>query len=308
VPAWTTKDIPDLTGRIAIVTGATSGLGFESALALAGAGAEVMLAVRDTARGEACANRIRARFMQARLSVGALDLADLGSVRDFAALVSDTLPRIDILLNNAGLGLQPVRGVTADGFERQFGTNHLGHFALTGRLVPALLRAPAPRVVTIASVAHRRGTIDFDDLQGEKLYDGRKAYGQSKLANLMFALELDRRARLQASRLASIAAHPGVASTGFVAATGMPGLMVRAADLAIGALGQSAARGALPGVYAATMPDVRGGDYWGPDGLKEIRGNPALARLAPQAQDRDVWVQLWAVSAELTGVAFPALA
>jgi NAD(P)-dependent dehydrogenase (short-subunit alcohol dehydrogenase family) len=306
--AWTVNDMPDLSGRTAIVTGATSGLGFESALALAAHGAAVMLAVRDPARGEACVARIRARHAQAKLSVGVLDLASLASVRAFAQQVADTLPGIDLLLNNAGLGLQNKRGVTADGFERMFGTNHLGHFALTGLLIPTLLRAPAPRVVTISSIAHRRGKIDFADLQTERPYNGRVAYGQSKLANLMFALELDRRARLVQSRLSSIAAHPGVASTGFVAATGMPGLMVRTANLAIGALGQSAARGALPGLYAGTMPDVTGGQYWGPDGLLEVRGNPALAKIAPQGEDRETWGRLWTVSEELTGVVYPALA
>ncbi len=306
--AWTTNDIPDLSGRTVIITGATSGIGYEAALALAARGAETILAVRDTARGQACASRIRTAHGGAKVSVSALDLASLASVRAFAERTVASLPRLDLLLNNAGLGLQRTRAVTVDGFERQFGTNHLGHFALTGLLVPALLAAPAPRVVTIASVAHRRGRIDFDDLQTERPYDGRKAYGQSKLANLMFALELDRRAREANARLMSVAAHPGVSSTGFIAATGMPGMMVSVATLAIGVLGQSAARGALPGLYAATMPDVNGGQYWGPDGLLEVRGNPALAQVSPQAQDRAVWQRLWSVSEELTGVTFPPLA
>jgi len=308
VTAWTSADIPPLTGRIAIVTGATSGIGAQAAQALAAHGAEVLLAVRDTARGEAQAAAIRAQHPGARVSVGALDLASLASVRDFAGRTGDTIPRIDILLNNAGLGLQKTRHTTADGFEQMFGTNHLGHFALTGRLIPALLRAPAPRVVTIASIAHRRGSIDFDDLQTERPYTGRKAYGQSKLANLMFALELDRRARAAGSRLASIAAHPGVATTGFVAATGTPRIMVTLANLAISIFGHSSAKGALPGLYAATMPGVIGGQYWGPDGFLEIRGTPAPARIAPQGQDHAVWARLWTVSEELTGVTYPALA
>ncbi len=305
--AWTTNDIPDLSGRTAVVTGATSGIGYEAALALAAHGAETTLAVRDNARGQACATRIRNAHRGAKVNVSVLDLASLASVRAFAERTIADTPKIDLLLNNAGLGLQSKRAVTVDGFERQFGTNHLGHFALTGLLVPALLAGPSPRVVTISSVAHRRGKIDFDDLQTERPYDGRKAYGQSKLANLMFALELDRRAREAVSRLMSVAAHPGVSSTGFIAATGMPGMMVSVATLAIGVLGQNAARGALPGLYAATMPDVTSGQYWGPDGLLEVRGNPALAQVSTHAQDRAVWARLWTESENLTGVVFPPL-
>ena len=305
--AWTTNQIPDLTGRTVIVTGATSGIGYEAALALAAHGADTVLAVRDTVRGEACATRIRTAHGRAKVSVSALDLASLASIRAFAERTNAALPRIDVLLNNAGLGLQSKRAVTVDGFERQFGTNHLGHFALTGLLMPTLLQAPAPRVVSIASIAHRRGRIDFDDLQTERPYDGRKAYGQSKLANLMFALELDRRARKAGSKLASIAAHPGVSSTGFVAATGMPGMMARVATMAIGVLGQNAARGALPSLYAATMPDVTGGQYWGPDGLLEVRGDPSLAQISPHAQNHTVWLRLWDESEKLTGVVFPPL-
>ena len=305
---WTAQDIPTLAGRVAIVTGASSGIGYEAALALAGHGAEVILAVRDAQRGQASATAIRAAYPDAKVSVSLLDVASLVSVKDFADRALDTLPRIDILLNNAGLGLQAKRAVTVDGFERQFGTNHLGHFALTGRLMPALLRAPSPRVVTIASIAHRRGKINFDDLQTERPYNGRVAYGQSKLANLMFALELDRRARLAGSRLVSVAAHPGVSTTGFMAATQMPPLIAGIGNAVIGVLGQNARNGALPGLYAATMPDVTGGQYWGPNGILEVRGAPALARIAPQGQDRAVWSRLWTVSEAETGVTYPPLA
>ncbi len=298
---------PDLTGRTAIVTGATSGIGYEAALVLAANGADVTLAVRDTVRGEACAARIRAAHPQAKVSVSALDLASLSSVRMFAERTAQALPRIDILLNNAGLGLQNKRALTSDGFERQFATNHLGHFALTGLLVPTLLQAPHPRVVTISSIAHRRGRIAFDDLQTERPYNGRVAYGQSKLANLMFALELDRRARAVSSRLVSVAAHPGVATTNFIVSTGMPALLGRVVNAGISVLGQNAVRGALPGLYAATMGDVVGGQYWGPDGLMEVRGKPALAQIATQAQDREVWSRLWTASEELTGVTYPPL-
>jgi NAD(P)-dependent dehydrogenase (short-subunit alcohol dehydrogenase family) len=305
---WTAAQMPELSGKYVIVTGASSGIGFEAAQALAAKGAEIVLAVRDLARGEACAARIRSLHRDAKLSVSALDLASLVSIKDFAERISDTMPRIDVLLNNAGLGLQDKRATTFDGFERQFGTNHLGHFALTGRLIPALLRAPSPRVVTIASIAHRRAAIALDDLQTERPYSGRRAYGQSKLANLMFALELDRRARAEQSRLVSVAAHPGVATTGFVAATQMPPLMAKLGQFAISVFGQDAADGALPGLYAATMAGVQGGQYWGPDGFMEIRGAPALAKLAPQAQDRTVWSKLWASSEALTGVSYPPLA
>ncbi len=307
MPAWTDKTIPDQSGRIAVITGASSGIGEDAAKALAKHGAEVVLAVRDQARGEAAKAAVLAGAPGAKVSVSLIDMASLASIRAFAERLTDQVPHIDILLNNAGLGLQATRAVTVDGFERQFGTNHLGHFALTGLVMPALLRAPAPRVVAIASIAHRRGGIDFADLQGEAHYSGRKAYGQSKLANLMFAYELDRRARLEGSRLISVAAHPGVATTGFVAATGMPGPMVALGNLAIRLLGQDSAHGALPGLYAATMPDVQGGQYWGPDGFMEVRGAPALAKPSPHALDRAVWLRLWEVSEQLTGVTYPPL-
>jgi NAD(P)-dependent dehydrogenase (short-subunit alcohol dehydrogenase family) len=304
--AWTAQNIPDLTGRIAVVTGATSGIGFEAAAALSSKGAETVLAVRDVARGEACAAQIRQRHPAAKLRVMALDLASLASIADFAEK-ADALPRVDILLNNAGLGFQPSRSLTKDGFERQFGTNHLGHFALTGRLIPLLLRAAAPRVVTIASLAHRRGRVNFDDLQSERGYRGGKAYSQSKLSNLLFARELDSRARLAGSKLVSVAAHPGLSTTGFIAASEMPGWQRWVGGAVMGLVGQDAAHGALPGLYAATMPDVTGGQYWGPDGLREMKGAPALAKIAPQADDKAVWARLWAASEALTGLVFPSL-
>ncbi len=307
MPRWTPADMPDQDGRIVVITGGSSGIGAEAADALAGRGAHVVLAVRSQARGDAVAARIRARHRQAQVSGSLLDMAGLDSVRAFARRTADAVPRVDVLLNNAGLGLQAARAVTVDGFERQFGTNHLGHFALTGLLMPVLLNAPAPRMVAISSIAHRRGRIDFDDLQGERRYNGSRAYSQSKLANLMFALELDRRARAAGSRLVSVAAHPGVATTGFVAATGLPRVAVAALNAGIGVFGQDAGRGALPGLYAATMPDVKGGQYWGPDGFKEIKGDPALAAISTHALDQAAWQRLWTVSEQLTGVRYPAL-
>ncbi len=301
---WTTAQIPDQTGRTTVITGATSGIGLEASKALAAKGATLILAVRDTARGEAAAAEMRAAHPRANIEVRALDLASLASVRAFAERVID-LPRIDVLLNNAGLGLQPQRAVTADGFERQFATNHLGHFALTGLLMPVLLRAEAPRVVTISSIAHRRGRMHWDDLQFERNYQGRPVYEQSKLANLMFAQELAARSTEAGSALASLAAHPGVALTGFMKATGMPAPV----QLLFNAIGlfafQSGAAGALPGLYAATMPDAKNGDYWGPDGFMEIRGAPARARIWPHARDRADWRRLWSVSEDLTGVKYP---
>ena len=308
MPRWTPANMPDQAGRIVVVTGGSSGIGAEAADVLAGRGAQVVLAVRAQARGDAVAARIRARHPQAQVAVSLLDVAALDSVRAFARRLADTYPRVDVLLNNAGLGLQRTRAVTADGFERQFGTNHLGHFALTGLLMPALLAAPSPRVVAISSIAHRRGRIDFDDLQGERRYNGSKAYSQSKLANLMFAFELDRRARADGGHLLAVAAHPGIATTGFVAATGLPRIAVAVINAGVGAFGQDAAHGALPGLYAATMPDVKGGQYWGPDGFREIKGDPAPAVISPQALDQAAWQRLWTVSEQLrTGVRYPAL-
>ncbi len=307
MPRWTPADMPDQRGRIVVITGASSGIGAEAADALAGRGAHVVLAVRSQARGDATRTRIRARHPDAAVSVSLLDMAQLDSVRAFAQRTAEAFPRIDVLLNNAGLGLQSARAVTVDGFERQFGTNHLGHFALTGLLMPALLAAPSPRMVAISSIAHRRGRIDFDDLQSERRYKGSRAYSQSKLANLVFALELDRRARAAGSRLVSVAAHPGIATTGFIAATGLPRVAAAAANAAIGVFGQDAPRGALPGLYAATMPDVTGGQYWGPDGFKEIKGDPMLAAISPHALDQATWQRLWTVSEQLTGVHYPAL-
>ena len=303
---WSIASIPDQAGRVAIVTGASSGLGTEVADALARRGATVVLAVRNEAKGEA----IRARILQAtpgaKVSVSRVDMADLASIRAFAAHEGQR-PAIDLLINNAGLGMQPQRATTADGFERQFGTNHLGPFALTGLLLPALLRATAPRVVAVASIAHRGGKIDFADLQGETRYSGGKAYNQSKLANILFALELDRRARGAGTNLTSVVAHPGVSTTGFLAATQMGALQLRVANVIVGVFGQDAAAGAEPLVYAATMPDVVGGQYWGPDGFLEIRGRPAPAKLSPQARDMGVAARLWADSERLTGVRYDAL-
>jgi NAD(P)-dependent dehydrogenase (short-subunit alcohol dehydrogenase family) len=307
VPAWNINDMPDQTGRIAVITGATSGLGTWCARGLAARGAEVILAVRNTEKGEATARSLRKHFPLAKLTVLELNLTSLASIWHFALRASDTLPRIDMLINNAGLGLQPQRIETEDGFEQQFGVNFLGHFALTARLVPSLLRAPAPRVVTVASIAHRRGAINWEDPNQHTGYRGRFGYNQSKLACLMFALELAARATEQHSRLASIPAHPGLALTGMLAASGLPGYIQAGGLLATRILGQSAEAGARPLLYAATMPDANNGDYWGPDGIKEIRGNPARATVWPHARNRPDWQRLWSTAESLTKLTFPAL-
>ena len=295
--------MPDLTGRRAVVTGANSGLGFETALALAAHGAQVTMAVRNTGKGEAAAAEIRARAPQAHLEVQRLDLADLASIDEFAWLWRESHPDgMDLLINNAGIMAIP-RRESADGFEMQLGTNHLGHFALTGRLIEAI--RPDGRVVTVSSQAHRMGRMDFDDLMGQRKYGAWRAYGQSKLANLLFMRELAERLAAAGSTVMSVAAHPGYASTHLQAvAPEMQGRgwQVKAMDVMNKVLAQSAAMGALPTLYAATYPAIRSGDYVGPGGLGEQRGYPRLVGMTESARDRDAAERLWTVSEELTGV------
>jgi NAD(P)-dependent dehydrogenase (short-subunit alcohol dehydrogenase family) len=305
--SWTSKVLPDQASKTFIVTGATSGLGLCCAEALAAQGAHVIMAVRDIPKGEAVADRLRAKHPGAYLTIEQLDLASLRSVAAFAGRMNSAGAKIDVLLNNAGLGLQPERNVTEDGFERQFGTNHLGHFALTAQLVPALLRTENPRVVTVSSIAHRRGAMQWQDPNLATGYDGRVAYGQSKLANLMFALELAERAAAQSSRLASLAAHPGLSRTGFVTATHMPAWKRIGFEVATRIISQSAEQGSLPLLYAAAMPDARNGEYWGPGGFMEINGSPARAKPWPQALVAADRKRLWDLSESMTGVAFPEL-
>jgi NAD(P)-dependent dehydrogenase (short-subunit alcohol dehydrogenase family) len=295
---WTAADIPDQTGRVAIVTGANSGLGLAAARELARAGARVLLACRSVEKGQDAAARIRGAVPNAEIEPAVLDLADLQSVRSFAASRQEPL---DLLINNAGIMAAP-RRLTAQGFESQFGTNHLGHFALTGLLLGNLLAAPAPRVVTVSSALHRRGTIEFEDLEGERKYSRWGAYSQSKLANLMFCFELQRRAVEAGTALLSLAAHPGYAATNLQAA-GSPHLYERA-FMWIGnrLFAQSADMGALPSLYAATFPGLPGGTFVGPDGRGEQRGHPKVVRAAAQAYDEQAWRRLWDVSEQLTGV------
>ena len=302
---WTAADVPDQAGRRAIVTGANSGLGFETALALAGHGADVTLAVRDLAKGEAAADQIRALSPQASLEVRRLDLADLASIDEFAWLWRESHPDgLDMLINNAGIMAIPRRD-TVDGFEMQLGTNHLGHFALTGRLLDAI--RPEGRIVTVSSQAHRMGRMDFEDLMGERKYGAWRAYGQSKLANLLFMRSLAERLERAGSTIASVAAHPGFASTHLQAvAPEMKGRgwQVKIMDGVNKVMAQSAAMGALPTLYAATFPAIRSGDYVGPDGFGEQRGHPKLVGMNASARDDAVANRLWTVSEELTGVRY----
>ncbi len=297
---WTARDIPDQRERIAVVTGANSGIGLVTARELARAGATVVMACRNTDKGDAAAARIRDDAPSAAVTVERLDLGDLGSVREFVERYATGYERLDLLINNAGIMAAP-RRLTADGFESQFGTNHLGHFALTGQLLGRLLAAPEPRVVTLSSGAHRTGRIRFSDLQGERRYVRWLAYGQSKLANLMFALELQRRASEAGTGLKSMAAHPGYARTNlqFAAPPVYEQALMAVTNLLIA---QSAEMGALPTLYAATVSDLPGGSFVGPDGLFEGRGYPHIVTGAHRAYDQATWRRLWEVSEELTGV------
>ncbi len=299
---WTAEQIPDQAGRTAVVTGANSGLGLVAARELARAGADVVLACRNTEKGEAAAESIRAEVPGAKVAVEALDLSSLDSVRDFAERFAAGHESLDLLLNNAGV-MAPPRRETADGFELQLGTNHLGHFALTGLLLDKLQGREDARVVTVSSTAHKMGRIDFDDLQRQKHYFRWTAYGQSKLANVLFARELDRRLRAAGSTVASLAAHPGYSATNLQSAA--PPLLDRVVMVVTNhLLAQSAEMGALPELYAATRPNLDGGLFIGPDGFEEQRGHPKVVRPVRAGRDEAVAERLWTVSEELTGVSY----
>jgi NAD(P)-dependent dehydrogenase (short-subunit alcohol dehydrogenase family) len=295
-------EIPSQQGRSAVVTGATGGLGYETALALAKAGAEVILTGRDDRKGQAAIERIGREVSDAKVVYEALDLASLQSIADFAQRMGSRTS-LDLLINNGGVMALPRRQTTADGFEMQFGTNYLGHFALTARLMPLLRRARYPRVVSVSSLAHRTGFIDFNDLQGARVYSPWKAYGQSKLAMLIFALELQRRSDSSGWNLTSHAAHPGFARTGLFA-SGPGGLLSLATDFAAPFFGQSAAEGARPILFAATSPNAKPGAYYGPGGFSELRGAPAPALIIPQARNLATAASLWDASEKLTGTSF----
>ncbi len=301
---WTAADVPDQSGRVAVVTGANTGLGYHTAEVLAECGAHVVLAVRNLEKGNVALARIVAAHPQADVTLQELDLGSLDSVRAAATALRKAYPRIDLLINNAGVMWTP-KQLTADGFEMQFGTNHLGHFALTGLLLDNLLRVRGSRVVTVSSMGHRiRAAIHFDDLQWEHRYDRVAAYGQAKLANLLFTYDLQRRlAAREQPTTAALAAHPGTSNTEL--ARNLPAVFKPAVVLLGPLLFQNAAMGALPTLRAATDPDAEGGQYYGPDGVGEQRGHPKLVSSSEQSHDEDVQRRLWKVSEELTGVRYP---
>ncbi|MFJ7213215.1 SDR family NAD(P)-dependent oxidoreductase [Amycolatopsis sp. NPDC098790] len=296
---WTDRDVPSQKGRVAVITGANTGLGFDTAKTLAEKGATVVLAVRDVEKGKQAAARLGST---ADVTVQELDLSSLESVRAAAADLHGSLPKIDLLVNNAGV-MYPPKQTTRDGFELQFGTNHLGHFAFTGLLLDLLLPVEGSRVVTVASIAHRiRAAIHFDDLQWENSYDRVAAYGQAKLANLMFAYELQRRLAAHGTT-ASLAAHPGVARTELM--RNSPAVARALFPLVAPLFTQSSEAGALPILRAATDPAALGGQYYGPAGMGGYRGRPQVVASTPQSYDAGIQRRLWTVSEELTGVKFP---
>ncbi len=300
---WTISDIPSQKGRSAVVTG-TGGLGFEDALALARAGSEVIIAGRSAEKGAAAVARIRAEIPSATVRFEKLDLASLESISNFGERLRGQRQSLDLLINNAGVMVPPQRRETDDGFELQLGTNYLGHFALTGQLLPLLRRGSKARVLTLSSIAARNGAIDFDDINAEKSYRPMPVYSQSKLACLMFAFELQRRSDAEGWDITSIAAHPGISRTDLLHnAPGRLSAMGIARSL-LWFLFQPAAQGALPTLFAATSPNAKAGAYYGPDGMGEMRGYPALSKVPPQALDEAAAGRLWDISEALTKINF----
>lgn len=301
--SWTVSDIPNQRGRTAVVTG-TGGIGLEVARALAVAGAHVIIAGRNAAKGAAALAQIRRDSPKADVRFGLLDLARLESVEAFGETLRHSHDRIDLLVNNAAVMAPPQRQQTADGFELQLGTNYLGHFALTAQLLPLLGKSTRSRVVTLSSVAARSGAIDLDDLQSERAYRPMVAYGQSKLACLMFALELHRRSQAEGWGIDSLAAHPGISRTDLIPNGAGTNSMAGLARRTLWFLFQPAAHGAWPALFAATSPGAAGGAYYGPDRLGETRGKPALAKIPSQALDENVARRLWSASEQLTETLF----
>jgi NAD(P)-dependent dehydrogenase (short-subunit alcohol dehydrogenase family) len=303
---WTAADVGDQSGRIAVITGATSGLGLETARVLAQHGAKVVLAARDPAKISAAEATIRATQPSAAVETAALDLASLESVRAAAADLTARFPRLDLLINNAGV-MMPPYSLTRDGFELQFGTNHLGHFALTGLLMTPLLAQPGSRVVTLSSNGHRAGRMNFADLQSARHYQKMAAYGRSKLANLMFTYELQRRLAAAHAQTIALAAHPGTARTDLT--RHMPGFAQSAMGPRFGLLNswwvQDGSMGALPTLRAASDPDAIGGTYYGPDGPFQLTGYPVVVTSSVRSHSREAQRRLWVESEQLTGITYP---
>ncbi|KKW64065.1 short-chain dehydrogenase [Mycolicibacterium elephantis] len=298
---WTAADVPDQSGRVAIVTGANSGLGYDTAAVLADKGAHVVLAVRNLDKGRQAVDQIKSGSPNADVTLQELDLSSLNSVRKAAAELRAAHPRIDLLINNAGVMYVPRRETTEDGFEMQFGTNHLGHFALTGLLLENMLQVGGSRVVTVSSVGHRiLARIHFEDPHLERKYNRVEAYGQSKLANLMFTYELARRLKAKEAPTIAVAAHPGLSDTELM--RHLPDFIP---DFVWKIVAQPADKGALPTLRATTDPGVQGGQYYGPDGIGESRGHPKLVASSAQSHNEDIQRRLWSMSEELTGVTFP---
>lgn len=306
---WNVEDMPDQSGKVVIVTGANSGLGYESSLALGRKGAKVIMACRNTSKGEAARDALLEEAPEADLELMTLDLSSLDSVQAFAEAYQANHEQLDLLINNAGVMAPPYQ-TTADGFEMQIGTNHLGHFALTGRLLDLLLKTSGSRVVNVTSAAQYFGNINFKDLQSEKSYSRYKAYGQSKLANVLFTLELQRRLEAAGQETISVMAHPGYSNTN-LQGTAAEGSQSPVEGFFYSKLGsgvaQPSAQGALPQLYAATMPTVKGGDHYGPDGFMELRGYPKRLPPAKSGRNPETAERLWIVSEQLTGVTYEAL-
>ncbi|MBE0653949.1 MAG: SDR family NAD(P)-dependent oxidoreductase [Bacteroidales bacterium] len=302
---WTTEDIPDLTGKVIIVTGGNSGLGFESVKAFAKMGAKVILASRSLEKGEAAKQKIRKGNPKAKIKVFTLDLGDLESIKKFASSFLNSHTRLDVLLNNAGIMMTPYFK-TKDGFEGQVGINHLGHFALTGLLSGILLKTKGSRLINVSSGAHKRGNMDFENLLFEngKDYSPIKAYGRSKLANLLFTYELQRRLEISGAETIAVAAHPGVAQTN-LGSYMLKNFLIRIMMPIFYLISQDQAMGALPQIRASVDPEVKGGDYYGPDGRNEMKGNPVKVQSNKASHNKEDARRLWEESEKLTGVSFP---
>ncbi|TRW27591.1 SDR family NAD(P)-dependent oxidoreductase [Flavobacterium zepuense] len=301
---WTASDIPQTNSGLAVITGSTEGVGYEDALALSSAGWNVVIMGRNAQKGADAIDKIHRINRKAKVSFEKIDLANLSSIKAFVSRMTLKGQAINLLINNAGVMTPPKRLETADGFELQFGTNHIGHLALTAQLLPLLRKSPGARVVTVSSVANRAGIINFDDLQSTSSYVPMKAYGQAKLANLMFALELQRQSEKYGWGITSLASHPGVSRTNLLITGAGRWSAAGMARTFLPFLFQPSAQGALPTLYAATSPDAKGGLYYGPDKMGETRGFPSVAKIPSQAKDLNVSLKLWELSQELAKVEF----